>query len=117
MMNSNLTVLLQFLRKIEIKIPLKKQRGRKQIYSSTSMILFFMVMMFKKIYAFQSMETYAKQPYQWFGWQKAPSRKTIRVRFEKISLDLQVFIAQIALHCATLSLQYFSFKKDYSQLT
>ncbi len=110
MMPSNLVILLQFLEKAKTKIVLKKSRGRKPIYSTCSMILFFMVMMLKKIYTFKTMETYAKQYYQYFGWQKAPSRKTIRTRFEKLSADLENVISSVALACMDLSLSCFSLK-------
>lgn len=110
MMPSNLAILLQFLEKAKTKIVLKKSRGRKPIYSTSSMILFFMVMMLKKIYTFKTMETYAKQYYQYFGWQKAPSRKTIRTRFEKLSADLENVVSSVALACMDLSLSCFSFK-------
>ncbi|MEM9829951.1 MAG: transposase [Bacteroidota bacterium] len=45
------------------------------------MLLFFVVMQLKGVHKFKAMADYAKYRYVWFGFNQAPSRKTIRRRF------------------------------------
>lgn len=80
----------------------QERRGRPKVYSNASMILFFIVMMLKKIHAFKAMAKYAKVHYAYFGFPQAPSRKTIRTRFLKLPKLLHWLMPQITKHCQEL---------------
>jgi Transposase DDE domain len=108
-MHTNLIIALDFLEKCWQKNPRIKGKGANPTYSIGSMVIFLVLMMVKKIYAFKSMEKYAKNHYQAFGWQKAPSRKTIRRRFLALPSILQILMPQIAKECDTLNHNIFGF--------
>ena len=108
-MPTNLYIVLDFLEKCWQKIPKKKSKGTNPTYSVGSMVIFLVLMMVKKIYAFKAMEKYAKNHYQSFGWQKSPSRKTIRRRFLALPSILQVLMPQIAKECDEINHSVFGF--------
>lgn len=72
------------------------------VYSESSMLLFFLVVLIKKKYGFKTMEAYAKEHYSSFGWQQAPSRPTIRRRFQQMPQILKWLIPEIALYGSEL---------------
>lgn len=63
----------------------KQAKGRPLLFANWSLILFFIVMAFKKITAFKAMEAYAKKHYASFGFPKPPSRQTLMRRFGEMS--------------------------------
>ena len=109
-MSTNLNYLLLFVQESLNSIELKVGRGRPIVYSHSSMLLFFMVMLLKKKYCFKTMEKYAQTHYFIFGFPKAPSRKTIRRRFLALPALLQCLMPQIAFKCQDLSHSTFGFR-------
>lgn len=87
-MPEKIQILMRFFSKTIEKIETVPKKGRPYQYSQLGMLLFFMVMHLKKIYKFKAMAKYITYRYKWFGFTKAPSRKTIRRRF----LDMPGFI-------------------------
>lgn len=55
--------------------------GKPYTYAEVGMLIFFMTMFLKRIFAFQTMARYAALHDRHFGVQTAPSRQTIRRRF------------------------------------
>ncbi len=80
-MPEKIQILLRFLNSSIEKVETVPKKGRPYVYSQLGMLLFFIVMHLKKIYKFKAMAKYIKYQYKWFGFAKAPSRKTIRRRF------------------------------------
>lgn len=109
-MSTNLKYLLHFIQQRLSELELKVGRGRSHIYSHSSMLVFFMVMLLKKKYSFQAMEKYAKIHYYVFGFPQAPSRKTIRRRFLALPPLLQRLMPQIAIHCQQMNHSVFHFR-------
>lgn len=95
-METNIGILLSYLEKICQKVEFSPKRGRKPCYSIASFVVFFMVMALKNIHRFNSMHKYAQRHYVCFGWSSCPTRKTIRVRFERLPDVLQILIPEIA---------------------
>jgi hypothetical protein len=96
-MDSKLNILYQFLQAL---YPARlHRRGKPYSYNWPSMLLFFMVMILKGIYAYKAMATYAKAHYRYFGWSTAPCRKTIARRFQALPTvvyQLMPLLAQAA---------------------
>lgn len=84
--------------------PMDKQpkRGKPLTYSSMSFVLFFMLMLLKRIHPFAAMHRWAKANYALLGWQQAPDRKTIRRRFLALPALIQQLMPAIAGHCQQL---------------
>jgi hypothetical protein len=55
-MLTNLSIVLQFLEKCNQKISKTKSKGSPLTYSHSSMIIFFIHMMIKKVFTFQAMD-------------------------------------------------------------
>jgi Transposase DDE domain len=108
-MLTNLSIVLQFLEKCNQKISKTKSKGSPLRYSHSSMIIFFIHMMIKKVFTFQAMEKYAKEHFTDYGWQSSPCRKTIRLRFLSVPNILQSFMAQISKECDELDHRTFGF--------
>lgn len=98
-MEAKLRFLLNFLLPLEALLKCKRQRGKPKKYSDSGMLLFFIVMALKRIYAFKKMHTYVKSNYGLFGFASAPSRKTIRLRFEAMPVFVAVLMPKIAESC------------------
>ena len=65
-------------------------------------MLFFMLMLLKRIHPFAAMHRWAKANYALLGWQQAPDRKTIRRRFLALPALIQQLMPAIAGQCQTL---------------
>lgn len=63
--------------------------GKPYTYTKVGMLVFFMTMFLKRIYAFQTMARYEAIHYRRFGFDAAPSRQTIRRRFYAFPAILQ----------------------------
>lgn len=87
-MPEKLQLLLRFIAKSEAKVETKPKRGRPYVYPQLNMLLFFIIMQLKGIHKFKAMAKYIKYRYTLFGFERAPSRKTIRRRF----LDMPGYI-------------------------
>lgn len=59
-------------------------------------------MMLKGIYQFKTMQAWAAENYQTFGWQQAPSRPTLRRRFLALPAILQRLMEKISVYCNDL---------------
>lgn len=92
----------------------KPQRGKPPVYSPMSMLLFFMLMALKKIYAFKAMHKWAKANHGLLGWQKAPDRKTIRRRFLALPTLIQALMPAIADQCRQLDHSIFGYACSFA---
>jgi Transposase DDE domain len=101
-MSTKLIFLIGLLDKVFAKLPKNKKGGKPLKYSHSVFIVFFMVVLYKRIFRFQTMQKYAKVNYADFGFPDAPSRKTIRRRF----LELPKILAFAIPHLAIESLKY-----------
>ena len=108
-MSTKLENFLVFLNKIFATASKNPKGGKPETYSKASFVLFFMVVMYKRIHAFKTMEKYAKVHFEKFGFPKPPSRKTIRRRFLGISPVLHFLMPQIATQCKELDFSTFGF--------
>jgi hypothetical protein len=70
--------------------------GGQYIYCQSAFILLFIILMMKKIHKFKAMARYIAAHYEEFGWEKAPSRQTIRRRFKQMPLVVQWLMPKIA---------------------
>ncbi|QMW01852.1 transposase [Spirosoma foliorum] len=84
----------------------KPKRGKPQTYSSISFLLFFMLMLLKRIHPFAAMHRWAKANYALLGWQQPPDRKTIRRRFLALPALIQQLMPAIADQCQQLNHSY-----------
>lgn len=98
-MSTNLIEILNFLEACYKNEVSKRKKGAPCTYRKSSMTLFFIVMMVKKIHAFQAMETYAQTHFAIFGFPQAPSRKTIRRWFLRQPALLQDLMPKVAEQC------------------
>lgn len=98
-MSTNLIKILHFLHHCYCAYEEKRGRGRPLFYSRASMTLFFMVMSIKKIHSFKAMKSYADLHHQSFGFEKAPSRKTLRRRFLEQPKLIHRLLPEIARRC------------------
>jgi Transposase DDE domain len=101
-MSTKLIILIGLLDKVFTHLPKNEKGGKPLKYSHSVFIVFFMVMLYKRIFRFQTMEKYAKVNYAVFGFSNPPSRKTIRRRF----LELPKILAFAIPHLAIESLKY-----------
>lgn len=70
--------------------------GKPYTYPEVGMLIFFMTMFLKRIFAFQTMARYAAIHYRRFGFDTAPSRQTLRRRLYALPALLQQVIPVIA---------------------
>jgi Transposase DDE domain len=101
-MSTKLVILIGLLDKVFAQLPKSKKGGKPLKYSHSVFIVFFMVVLYKRIFHFKTMEKYAEANYVVFGFPNAPSRKTIRRRF----LELPKILAYAIPHLAIESLKY-----------
>jgi hypothetical protein len=114
-METKLVTLRQFLNACWQQRPDQKPTpGKPQTYSSMSFVLFFMLMLLKRIHAFAAMHRWAKAHYALLGWQQAPDRKTIRRRFLALPTVLQHPMPAIAHHCLKVNYSLFGFACSFA---
>lgn len=114
-MQAKLLTLLGFLNACWQQRPENQPKpGKPQIYSSMSFVLFFMLMLFKRIHAFAAMHRWAKAHYALVGWQKAPDRKTIRRRFLELPTVIQILMPTIAQQCLQLDYARFGYACSFA---
>jgi Transposase DDE domain len=101
-MSTKLIILIGLLDKVFVRLPKNEKGGKPLKYSHSVFIVFFMVVLYKRIFRFQTMEKYAKLNYAVFGFPNPPNRKTIRRRF----LGLPKILAFAIPHLAIESLKY-----------
>jgi hypothetical protein len=106
-MNSKLVILYQVLQSNWPKPPTKP--GKPYYYNWPSMLLFFMLMLLKGIHSYKAMAGYAKAHYRYFGWQRAPSRKTIARRFEALPAVIYKLMPLLAQAASKLDIGLFRF--------
>lgn len=90
------------------------KRGKPQTYSSRSFLLFFMLMLLKRIHAFAAMHRWAKANYALLGWQQAPDRKTIRRRFLALPALIQQLMPSVAQQCQQLNHPTFGYACSFA---
>jgi Transposase DDE domain len=90
-------------------MPKNPKGGKPHIYTHASFVLFFVVVLYKRIYTFKGMEKFARAHFKLFGFPSVPSRKTIRRRFIELPEVLQFLIPHIAIQCRSLSCSTFGF--------
>lgn len=108
-MSTKLEFFLEFLSTVFSRMPKNTKGGKPHIYTHASFVLFFVVVLYKRIYTFKGMEKFAKVHFKIFGFPCAPSRKTIRRRFTELPEVLQFLIPHIAIQCKQLSFSTFGF--------
>lgn len=101
-MSTNLKKLQAILDKIFAQLPKSPKGGKPIRYSHSSFVLFFMVVLYKRIFGFKTMAKYASVHYSTFGFPQAPDRKTIRLRF----IDLPKLLMFAIPHLAIESMKY-----------
>lgn len=80
----------------------KSPKGdRTQKYSHSSFILFFISLYLKRVFRYKKMARLAKKDYAHYGFVRAPSRKTIRMRFKKLPSVIVYLMPQITQYCYT----------------
>lgn len=89
-------LLFRFISKSEEKVETMPKRGRPYVYAQLNMLFFFIVMLLKRIHSFKSMAKYIKYHYAVFGFNKAPSRNTIRRRFLEMPSYIRWLLPNIA---------------------
>ena len=93
----NFTPLINFLERVFQRFRAEHPKpGKPYTYSEVGMILLFMTMFVKGIFAFKAMTRYAALHYHRFGFKTAPSRQTIRRRFYALPKLLQQVIPVVA---------------------
>lgn len=107
-METKINILYEFLHSLW-STPVKK-RGRAYDYTWPSMLLFFMVMLLKGIHSYKGMARYAKAHHGKFGWQQAPSRRTIARRFEALPAVVYRLMPQVAQAASALNWEAFAFR-------
>ena len=78
-------------------------------YSTDSFIIFFMLMQFRRIYAFKAQQrwlTNHPEVLQVLGWQHAPHRTTIARRYKALYEVIEAFVLFISQYAADLSEQF-----------
>lgn len=73
-MSTKLVILIGLLDKVFAQLPKSKNGGKPLKYSHSVFIVFFMVVLYKRIFRFKTMEKYAEANYAVFGFPNAPSR-------------------------------------------
>ena len=88
-----INLLTNVVRRVRLEHP---KSGKPYTYTEVGMLIFFMTMFLKRIFAFQTMARYAAIHYRRFGFDTAPSRQTIRRRFYAFPVLLQQVIPIVA---------------------
>ena len=95
--DDDFTPLINFLTAVFQRVRSEHPKsGKPYTYTEVGMLIFFMAMFLKHIFAFQTMARYAAIHYRRFGFDTAPSRQTIRRRFYALPALLQRVIPGIA---------------------
>ncbi|MVM42031.1 hypothetical protein GO730_37505 [Spirosoma sp. HMF3257] len=79
-----------------------------------SFVLFFMMMLLKRIHAFAAMHRWAKANYALLGWQQATDRKTIRRRFLTLPTLIQQLMPALAPQCQQLNHPTFGYACSFA---
>ena len=109
-MSTKLIILIGLLDKVFARLPKNAKGGKPLKYSHSVFIVFFMVVLYKRIFRFQTMEKYAKVNYVVFGFPNPPSRKTIRRRFLELPQILAFAIPHLAIESLKYSYDIFHFR-------
>ena len=105
----NFTPLINFLEQVFQRFRAEHPKpGKPYTYPEVGMIIFFMTMFLKRIFAFKAMARYANVHYQRFGFKTAPSRQTIRRRLYAVSRVLQKVIPLVADEAVSLDSRFAS---------
>ncbi len=89
-------LLVRFISKLEAKVESPPKRGRPYVYAQLNMLVFFIVMQLKGIHQFKTMSKYLRYHHNRFGFEQAPSRRTLRRRFEAMPAYLRWLLPNIA---------------------
>ena len=108
-MSTKLEFLHDFLTRIFATEAKNPKGGKPFTHSKASFVLFFVIMFYKRIYAFRTMEKYCVIHFKEFGFREAPCRRTIKRRFVALPTILQFLIPQIAQYCKSLDFSTFGF--------
>lgn len=109
-MSTKLAFLVALLAKVFDKLPKSSKGGKPLTHSHASFVVFFMVVFYKRIFRFQTMEKYAKVHYATFGFTRAPNRSTIRRRFLALPQLLGFAIPHLAIESLKYSYEQFHFR-------
>jgi Transposase DDE domain len=112
-MSTKLIILMSLLDKVFALYPKSNKGGKPLKYSHSSFIVFFMVVLYKRMFRFKTMEKYAKINFAIFGFSNAPSRKTIRRRFLDLPQVLAFAIPHLAIEGLKYSYEIFQFRSAF----
>jgi hypothetical protein len=115
-MHSKLHPILLLLKSCLNTADLISPAGGEYVYQQSAFILFFIIMMIKKVHKKKAMARYAKAHFAEFGWEKAPSRQTIRRRFKQLPLVLQWLMPEVAIAAGDLD-ERFKFRFGFIDKT
>ncbi len=109
-MSTNLEKLQVILDKVFAQLPVNPKGGKPLRYSHSCFVLFFMVVLYKRIFAFKTMAKYARVHYATFGFPQAPDRTTIRRRFIALPELLMFAIPHLAIESLKYAYSIFHFR-------
>jgi hypothetical protein len=109
-MSTKLIFLIGLLDKVFAKLPKNKKGGKPLKYSHSVFIVFFMVMLYKRMFRFKTMHKYLQVNYADFNFPDVPSRKTIRRRFLELPQVLAFAIPHLAIESLKYSYALFHFR-------
>ena len=109
-MSTKIEQLGGMLEKVFIQLPSNNKGGKPLTYSHSSFVVFFIVVLYKRIFAFKAMTKYAKIHYATFGFKSAPDRRTIRRRFVDLPKLLMFAIPHLAKHSLKYAYSTFHFR-------
>jgi hypothetical protein len=112
-MSTNLKFFAELLDKVFSDMPVNAKGGKPVTYTHTSFVLFFMVVLYKRIFAFKSMHKYAKVHYANFGFTQIPSRRTIKRRFVQLPQILLYAIPRLAKESLKYCYKTFHFRHAF----
>lgn len=78
--------------------PAPKRRGPRYTYGQLSLILFFTVMMLRRIFAFKAHHRWLKahpEAREAFGLERVPARTTLARRYKQLYKPVQGFVAYV----------------------
>jgi hypothetical protein len=109
-MSTKLQAFGEVLDSIFVHYPRNSKGGKPLTYAHSSFVLFFIVVFYKRIFAFKAMEKYAQSHFSDFGFPKAPDRKTIRLRFWALPELLHFAIPKLAIKSLEWGYSTFQFR-------
>jgi hypothetical protein len=71
-MSTKLAYFLEFLRQVFSQMPKNPKGGKPHIYTHASFVLFFVVVLYKRIYTFKGMEKFARAHFSYLVFQVCP---------------------------------------------